>query len=333
MRLAGGQRGGNVALSDLPSPGDREDAGNLLTPQISVRSHLGSSKLEPSYSKVADHLGESDQRIASINMLNRRMDGIRTKVLPASGFSQFLVKTSLRGKGFAYRHQEVQKGPRGVTQNRNNAVRHNNDSAVDAHLSDKPSVKVDDRVLVGGGNEALATQHVEISLRECLMPRHHKLDKLQRLHMFKQILKFVDTSHSQGLVLQHLWPSYFLISPSNQVRYVGSFVTRSQIEQVEGSFNQDLDNCLEPHLKRKKYWHDHSTSSPKHQKPGELYKTPMMPGRILSTSTGQHSSPVLLKLEEKWYASPEELNNSARSFSSNIYSLGVLFFEVPSREF
>ncbi|CAN6444334.1 unnamed protein product [Victoria cruziana] len=34
------------------------------------------------------------------------------------------------------------------------------------------------------------------------------------------------------------------------------------------------------------------------------------------------------QLEEKWYASPEEVNSKACSLSSNIYSLGVLLFEL-----
>ena len=34
------------------------------------------------------------------------------------------------------------------------------------------------------------------------------------------------------------------------------------------------------------------------------------------------------QLEEKWYASPEELRGETRSVSSNIYSLGILLFEV-----
>ncbi|KAL2625467.1 hypothetical protein AAZV13_07G053900 [Glycine max] len=37
---------------------------------------------------------------------------------------------------------------------------------------------------------------------------------------------------------------------------------------------------------------------------------------------------VLNKLEEKWYCSPEVLNDGVCTFSSNIYSLGVLLFEL-----
>ena len=37
---------------------------------------------------------------------------------------------------------------------------------------------------------------------------------------------------------------------------------------------------------------------------------------------------VSVQLEEKWYRSPEQLNKGSGTFSSNIYSLGVLLFEV-----
>ncbi|KAF6160935.1 hypothetical protein GIB67_007576 [Kingdonia uniflora] len=35
-----------------------------------------------------------------------------------------------------------------------------------------------------------------------------------------------------------------------------------------------------------------------------------------------------VQLEEKWYTSPEELDGNGSSFSSNIYYLGILFFEL-----
>nr|XP_018676574.1 PREDICTED: protein SPA1-RELATED 2-like isoform X2 [Musa acuminata subsp. malaccensis] len=50
---------------------------------------------------------------------------------------------------------------------------------------------------------------------------------------------------------------------------------------------------------------------------------------ILELSSGGHYAVSdVLKLEERWYASPEELNEGSCSSSSNIYSLGVLLFEL-----
>ena len=47
-----------------------------------------------------------------------------------------------------------------------------------------------------------------------------------------------------------------------------------------------------------------------------------------SNSAQPLSISVNQQLEEKWYASPEELNEGVCTVSSNIYSLGVLLFEV-----
>ncbi|ONK69841.1 uncharacterized protein A4U43_C05F27290 [Asparagus officinalis] len=322
-RLAGEPRSRDASLRSS-SIGYREGVGSLFMPQMSMRRPPGSTQLEPSPSKVADHLAESDHRIASRSMLDKPVEGIRTKVLPASGFSQFLVKNSLRRKGVAYKHPGIRKEPWGVTQSRNNLARSSNDAEVDTHSSEKPSGKHDDKTLIGGGGQA-DTRHDEISLREWLTPRLHKLDKFERLQMFKQILELVDSSHSQGLILQCLRPTYILISPSNQVKYVGAFVPRSQMEQLEGQHNQNIENYLEPHLKRKKYWwHDDNSSSSMHQKLGESYKPHVLSGG----SALQQPTLEFLKLEEKWYASPEELNMGTCSFSSNIYGLGVLLFEL-----
>jgi hypothetical protein len=35
-----------------------------------------------------------------------------------------------------------------------------------------------------------------------------------------------------------------------------------------------------------------------------------------------------IQLEEKWYSCPEVLNDGTNTFSSNVYRLGVLVFEV-----
>ncbi|XP_031276011.1 protein SPA1-RELATED 2-like [Pistacia vera] len=49
---------------------------------------------------------------------------------------------------------------------------------------------------------------------------------------------------------------------------------------------------------------------------------------LVSNTLQQHLSSVTEQLEEKWYASPEELNEGVCTIYSNIYSLGVLFFEL-----
>lgn len=359
-KLSGEPRGGDATLRNLVSIGAREDTRNSSMPQISMRMPSGSTQLEPNYSKVADHLAESDSRIASRSLLNKPSGGIRTKVLQSSGFSQILVKNSLRRKGVAYKHQVIHKEPLGPPQSQTNAARLSNEADVDINSSDKRigkeplgppqsqniavrssneveaetnssvrrSGKEEEKALPGGGCLPLDIQHDELSLRDWLTPKHHKLDKLERLQIFKQILKVVDTAHSQGLVLQHLRPSYFSISPSNQVKYVSSFASKSQMEKLAG-ITQDIDDCMEHRLKRKKYWwHDYGASLPNHKSLGEPYKNNLVPGAAVFPSGCQQSASEVLKLEGIWYAGPEELSNNVWTNSSNIYNLGVIFFEV-----
>jgi protein suppressor of PHYA-105 1 len=49
--------------------------------------------------------------------------------------------------------------------------------------------------------------------------------------------------------------------------------------------------------------------------------------------TRQLSFSLTLQSEEKWYRSPELLNGGPITFSSNIYNLGVLLFEVTRSAF
>ncbi|XP_052874776.1 protein SPA1-RELATED 2-like isoform X3 [Gossypium arboreum] len=52
-------------------------------------------------------------------------------------------------------------------------------------------------------------------------------------------------------------------------------------------------------------------------------------GSSHSSNSAQHQSvSVNEQLEEKWYASPEEINEGVCTILSNIYSLGVLLFEL-----
>ncbi|KZV53187.1 hypothetical protein F511_27553 [Dorcoceras hygrometricum] len=51
-------------------------------------------------------------------------------------------------------------------------------------------------------------------------------------------------------------------------------------------------------------------------------------GLNVPTSSQQLQASVSCMLEEKWYSSPEQLNGNGCTFASNIYSLGVLLFEL-----
>ncbi|XP_038725408.1 protein SPA1-RELATED 2-like isoform X1 [Tripterygium wilfordii] len=54
-------------------------------------------------------------------------------------------------------------------------------------------------------------------------------------------------------------------------------------------------------------------------------------GPLAPSTALLQSASIGLQLEEKWYKSPEELTEGVCTISSNIYSLGVLFFELLGR--
>jgi len=61
------------------------------------------------------------------------------------------------------------------------------------------------------------------NLRAWLKSESHKVKKSERLYIFKQILELVDFAHSRGFVLEDIKPSYFVLSPSNNIKYIGSY--------------------------------------------------------------------------------------------------------------
>ncbi|KAL5718886.1 hypothetical protein ACHQM5_011742 [Ranunculus cassubicifolius] len=165
--------------------------------------------------------------------------------------------------------------------------------------------------------------HGGINLREWLKPGSRKVNKAESLHMFKQIVKLVDVAHSQQVALQDLRASSFELLPSNRVKYIGSLVSKQSVETAT-----DISTSYTEHRTGKKRSMDHNAYAynsvrAKHQKLGENVKFP-----VNNNSGGQRLTSIDFQFEDKWYTSPEVLSESGSTFSSNIYSLGVLLFEL-----
>nr|KYP56338.1 Protein SUPPRESSOR OF PHYA-105 [Cajanus cajan] len=140
-----------------------------------------------------------------------------------------------------------------------------------------------------------------LNLREWLKSEGLKMKKSGRLGIFKQMLELVDFAHSQGLVLLDFQPSFFTLLPSSKIKYIGSYGHQEPLEsRSKESMCKNSSSC-----------------------------------QCTCTEEKQFQS-ASIQLEEKWYWSPEMLNDGVCTFSSNIYSLGVLLFEllcnIESRE-
>lgn len=314
--------------------------------------------------KITEKFGAADHMVLDDSYSRFSSPGsIQSKIFSASGFQQFFNRNFMKGKGLAHRHAESHDAL--VANHEQNIMRLNTNGKGTSISSHKQGDVADSMRLLGGG---IVGHHEGISLREWLKLKCQRINRVERMQFFNQILDLVDAYHYQGLALQNLWPSYFLVMPLNQVEYIGSFIPQAQKDMLSVSIEKDVHyarcpgkrkihikqskepgDCLE--LKYQKLTNDDISSCSRHsgfrgkdqsQEKGNISRSENFRSylggltldklytshRASSCTISQQSMSEFLKLEERWYASPEELHDHITSLSSNIYSLGVLFFEV-----
>lgn len=291
--------------------------------------------------------------------------GIRTKILSKSGFSEFFVKSTLKGKGVICRGPARETVAAELTGQIYPKVSSVNDAKPDA--SSKPSREI---VVPPSHGIAEPCQGLRpkafnggVNLREWLKSGQNKANKAKSLYIFKQIVDLVDSSHSQGVSLREIQPSYFKLLPSNQVMYIGSYVKKEIVANVmdcnihhtnnDRNGKRPLEQSTFPVVskwagKRKfgentntlRQWPQFLNRSANDTKVSinefneeRASETDYM-SSIKSNDLHLSNKSLLLStsvsdpMEEKWYTSPEELNERCCTFSSNIYCLGTLLFEV-----
>lgn len=269
--------------------------------------------------------GLQDNKPRSSKQENQDLDGINAnlinnynKIPSSSSFSQFFAKQSSKGKGVLSKSPETFADFTAAAMAKSKEKRSVlNKAASDA--STKSTAKIES--CVDG-----------INLREWLKPVWSEKSKVERLHVFRQIVQLVDFAHSQGVFLRDLRPSFFAVLPSSKVKYVGS---STQMEKMS-IMNQNINRKRPLEQEMREY----SKLGVKQQKIEDmkLFRYGMssegmeeIESKISSQQdldyTKQQSKSVIVQLEKKWYASPEELSGRCL-LSSNIYSLGVLLFEV-----
>ncbi|XP_050377954.1 protein SPA1-RELATED 2 isoform X2 [Argentina anserina] len=270
--------------------------------------------------------------------------GIRTKMLSKSR-SEFYVKTTLKGKGVVFKGPK-HDGGRVEIKNLNSTK-----VAGGFKATSDPKHSLDANSMPSS-NIVMPSSNDEISLRDWLRIECPKVNKVECLYVFKQIANLVDRFHSQGVVLQELRPSFFKLSSLNEVKYVGLPIPK---EILESSMDKGICHSENSSMRKMSVDHDFALvgSSAKKQKinqsTGLVRQWPQFPttscfpretsnaGHFNNNlqnrsshlySAQQHLTSITEQLEEKWYISPEELNDGSCTVLSNIYSLGVLFFEL-----
>ncbi|GAB4834528.1 hypothetical protein Ancab_032786 [Ancistrocladus abbreviatus] len=287
---------------------------------------------------------------------------IKTKIISKAGAPEYFVKNTLKGKGIlcrwpllassgADKGQTIMKDATATTVSSDVPLNLRAKSII--QTTHKPIPEPDICV-------SLESCVDRDSLRELLKSGRNKVHKISSFSIFRQILDIVDSSHSKGKVLQDLRPSSFKLLPYREVKYCGRFSiqmeTHGSIVQKDMSTEHKLKRPLE------------QDTLPSYAKQQKVMKKPQLGPTIpyninvnvagtgassygfleeshlnmdfetYSSSTGSylhHVSEQLSffgadQLEEKWYRSPEELARRGCTFSSNIYSLGVLLFELLS---
>ncbi|XP_028106978.1 protein SPA1-RELATED 2-like [Camellia sinensis] len=325
----------------------RED---LRRMHFAIKDLKSSSKQKNLFPReISVHLTDDYGKIIPSNMIP--LGGNRSKILSTSSFSQLFIKKALKGKGVISRRIED------PTESNIAAGGQNNEKQVSV------TTIASNAILNSSAKNDNSSQHNidGISLREWLKLGCHEINKVERLLLFRKIVQLVDSAHSQGIVLLDLRPSYFILLPSSRVNYVGSSRLVHQRECSDMYQNINRKRPLEQEL------HTYSNLGVKLQKLGmhmrplghqteftsrrgiireavnnidtnasdqqdlgytdhgsqniSSYQSTCAPSQKLSNFT-------YVQVEEKWYASPEELSGMGCTFSSNIYVLGVFLFEL-----
>lgn len=282
-----------------------------------------------------------DTKIISSNRLLVGQKQLKT--ISRSNFSQVVAKKTLKGKGVITKYPEAYSVVKGQ-----NDEKHVYEAEVASAAVLKTSANNDQGHSHGIIRSFPESYSIGISLREWLKSKSCKVDKVESLLIFKQIVQLVEFAHSQGTALQDLRPSCFTILRSNKIQYTGSF----PMTDAENDVHRDLTKkrILEPNassnhnLVAKQQKHSEAVRSLRNQSKIGREAECNMPGSQTyvcreyllhkdysyrnTSSIRQQSIAVVGQLEKKWYTSPEELNERGCSYSSNIYCLGVLLFEV-----
>ncbi|KAL8087804.1 hypothetical protein AgCh_037810 [Apium graveolens] len=190
----------------------------------------------------------------------------------------------------------------------------------------------------------------DISLRQWLDNPKREVTALECLYIFRQIVDVVNLAHSQGIVVQNVRPSCFVMTSFNRVSFIESASCSDSDEdasnsptelQALGSQDQAQLHRQESQLVASGSLHDVN-----HRNASEMISgtSCLQSGsdnvihlsldicNADQTEEKKQAFPMkqILNMETNWYTSPEEVAGAPGSCASDIYRLGVLLFELYS---
>ncbi|KAI3427566.1 uncharacterized protein J3R85_009397 [Psidium guajava] len=198
----------------------------------------------------------------------------------------------------------------------------------------------------------------DVSLRQWLDKPDRQVDEFECLHIFRQIVEIVNVAHSQGVVIQNVRPSCFVMSSFNRVSFIESAsCSDSGSDSLEDGSNSRTEAKDEsssfPHYthQQRRSENSHSTGIPMIVLSGnscsrsssiyaakislmeEIGDNKIKDGSIAEQAK-ENALPFpmkqLLHMEASWYTSPEEVAGAPSCCASDIYRLGILLFELFS---
>lgn len=355
-----------------------EDVGSTSFPELLARKSHSDGQ-----SNAVEHLAaaESKEGVGPAGDVHR---GIRTKMISKSGFAEYFIKNTLKSKGVVRkgpasdrvyvqsREQNQTKAGGDANQNwgkigvgaNKNQMKTSTDTnqkqmktGIGAQSNSNVSVNRGSKIAKfpihsdAAVPKSSTTECDGVTLREWLKSGQRKSGKVESLNIFRKIVDLVDDSHSRGIALHNLYPSYIKLLPSNQVMYIGlptqkqtagkrvsEQVTSSSVDM--GSKKQKFDEsarvtgsdlCPETANNHEVQMPSIGSQDYRNRYEEDNHFSVYNFGRMSSiprvSNSGQLSSTsnsICERWENKWYASPE----GGCTISSNIYCLGVLLFEL-----
>ncbi|KAJ8556227.1 hypothetical protein K7X08_022985 [Anisodus acutangulus] len=255
--------------------------------------------------KMLKHAFDKDKKEGSSAVSSQSIEdhNSQSKLLSTSGFSQLFANRSLKGKDVLPKGLPLHKEVHTVSNQQNK-------------YEFKPGANSKQVSFSCNDQGRPTSTYNGVTLREWINLMGSQINKAERIHIFRQIVKLIDIAHSKGTAFQDIRPSCFILLSPNGVKYIGPFVQIDSMYVMNQNTNGKRPSNMEMHAesnlssKQQKV----NTRSCSHDE-GTQFKA----GCLLESDINQ--------LEKKWYTCPEELNHESLA-SSNIYCLGVLFFEL-----